>query len=47
MKKIDKMMLVSVLALAVIWTMCVIFGGFGVGIVIGVGAYLACVFMYG
>lgn len=47
MKKIDKMMLVSVLALAVIWTMCVIFGGFGVGIVIGVGAYLACIFMYG
>lgn len=47
MKKIDKMMLVSVLALAIIWTMCVIFGGLGVGIVLGVGAYLACVFIYG
>lgn len=47
MKKIDKMMLVSVLVLAIIWTMCVVFGGLGVGIVLGVGAYLACVFMYG
>jgi len=39
--------MISVLVLAIIWTVCIIFGGLGIGLVAGVAAYLICVFLYG
>lgn len=47
MKKIDRIMMINTFVLAVIWTICIIFGGLGVGLVIGVCAYLGCVLVYG
>lgn len=47
MKRIDKVMMISIFILAVIWTVCILFGGLGMGLVVGVVAYLACTFMYG
>ena len=47
MKRIDKIMMISIFTLAVVWTVCIIFGGLGMGLIVGVGVYLACTFTYG
>lgn len=47
MKRIDKVMMIGTFVLAAIWMICIVFGGLGVGVVLGVCAYLGCVLIYG
>lgn len=47
MKRIDRVMMINTFVLAVTWTICIIFGGLGVGLVLGVCAYLGCILVYG